>query len=79
MPGSKLYLEKTDKMSVLKEPLIHLLHYTWILLSAILQLLLCLRPPIIEDFPSGGRIQPFLLMCPQNSVSTEKAILPPSH
>lgn len=69
-------------MSVLKElikllPLIHLLHYTWILLSTILQLSLRLRPPTTEDFLLGGRIQPFLLICSQNLVSTEKAILPP--
>ena len=61
MPGSKLYLEKTDKMSVLKElmkllPLIHLLHYSWCLLSATLQLSLCLRPPGAEDLPAEGRI-----------------------
>ena len=69
MPGSKLYLEKTDKMSVLKElmtllPLIHHLHYSWFLLSATLQLSLCLRPPEVEDFPAGGRIQPLLMICP---------------
>ena len=69
MPGSKLYLEKTDKMSVLKElmkllPLIHHLHYSWFLLSATLQLSLCWRPPGVEDFPAGGRIQPLLMICP---------------